>query len=197
MHRKQLSAWVIAKDDPPTVDHVVQTAVAAVLSYMTARLFRLPEAYWAPMSTVIVMQTNLDAALPVSVQHFAGTAIGAAIGAVTATYFGESVWWFGAAVFVTGLVCVALRIERSAYRYASVTLVIVMLVTRTGRAPSVAIHRFFEVSIGIAVGLLLFALWPEIGLLIGRLSAIKSLLREDFLPRGRTRGRVGRILRRE
>jgi|SRR5215471_2807950 len=190
MQRKQLGAWVIAKDNPPTVGHVVQTAVAAVLSYLTARLFRLPEAYWAPMSTVIVMQTNLDAALPVSVQHFAGTAMGAAVGAVTATYFGESVWWFGAAVFVTGLLCVALRVERSAYRYASVTLVIVMLVTRSGSAPSVAIHRFFEVSIGIAVGLLLFVTWPKIRAAITRLSTIKRVVRENPLPRGRIRGRV-------
>src|SRR5262245_13239138 len=115
MQTKQLRAWVIAKDNPPTMGHVVHTASAAVLSYLTARLFRLPEAYWAPMSTVIIMQSNFAAALPVSVQHFAGTAIGAAVGGLTATYFGESVWWFGAAVFVIGLLCVALRLERSTY----------------------------------------------------------------------------------
>jgi hypothetical protein len=39
--------------------------------------------------------------------------------------------------------------------------VIVMLVTRSTSAWSIAIHRFFEVSIGIAVGLVLSALWPE------------------------------------
>ena len=62
-----------------------------------------------------------------------------------------------------GLLCVALRVERSAYRYASITLAIVMLVPRSGSGRLVAIHRFFEVSIGIAVGLAFFALWTRIG----------------------------------
>jgi hypothetical protein len=53
------------------------------------------------------------------------------------------------------------RVERSAYRYASITLAIVMLVPRTTSAWLVAIQRFFEVSLGIAVGLMLSAFWPE------------------------------------
>ena len=53
------------------------------------------------------------------------------------------------------------RVEKSAYRYASITLAIVMLVPRSTSAWLVAIHRFFEVSLGIAVGLMLSAFWPE------------------------------------
>jgi uncharacterized membrane protein YccC len=158
MQKKQLSDWFIAQDNPPSVSYAAQTAVAVVVSYLMARLFRLPEAYWAPMSTLIVMQSTLDVALPVSVQYFAGTAIGAAVGAVTATYFYGNVWAFGVSVFIIGLLCVVLRVERSAYRYAGMTLMIVMLVTRSTNPRLVAIHRFFEVSIGIAVGLLFYAL---------------------------------------
>jgi uncharacterized membrane protein YgaE (UPF0421/DUF939 family) len=107
------------------------------------------------------MQSTLAAALPGSVQHFAGTAIGAAVGAVTATYFRGNVWAFGVAVLLIGLLFAVLRIERSAYRYATTTVVIVTLVIRSTSAWSIAIHRFSEVSIGIAVGLMLSALWPE------------------------------------
>jgi uncharacterized membrane protein YccC len=57
------------------------------VSYLIAHLFRLPEAYWAPMSTLIVMQSTLSAALPVSAQYVAGTAIGAAVGAAVDAYF--------------------------------------------------------------------------------------------------------------
>jgi hypothetical protein len=53
------------------------------------------------------------------------------------------------------------RVERSAYRYASITLAIVMLVPRSTSAWLVAIHRFFEVSLDIAAGLMLSAFWPE------------------------------------
>jgi hypothetical protein len=62
------------------------------------------------------------------------------------------------------LLCVVLRVERRAYRYASITLAIVMLVPRSSSGRLVALHRFFEVSIGIAIGLLFFALWSKIAL---------------------------------
>jgi uncharacterized membrane protein YccC len=157
----QLSELIVARENPASLVHAARTAVAAVASYLIARLFRQPEAYWAPISTLIVMQSTLGAALPISAQRFAGTAIGAAVGAVAATYFPGSVWAFGVLVFLTGVICAALRIERGAYRYATVTLVIVMLVTRSAGVWLTAIHRFFEVSLGIAVGLMLSALWPE------------------------------------
>jgi uncharacterized membrane protein YgaE (UPF0421/DUF939 family) len=157
----QVGNLIVARENPASLVHAARTAVAAVVSYLIARLFRLPEAYWAPISTLIVMQSTLGAALPVSMQRFAGTAIGAAVGAAGATYFPENVWAFGVAVFVIGILCAGLRVERSAYRYASITLVIVMLVTRSNHPWLIAIHRFFEVSLGIAVGLLLSALWPE------------------------------------
>jgi uncharacterized membrane protein YgaE (UPF0421/DUF939 family) len=157
----QLRRFIVAKDNPTSLVLAARTAVAAVVSYLIARLFHLPEAYWAPISTVIGMGSTLGAALPVSAQHFAGTAIGAAVGAVAATYLRGSVWTFGIAVLLIGLLFAVLRVERSAYRYATTTLVIVMLVTRSTSAWSIAFHRFSEVSIGIAVGLMLSALWPE------------------------------------
>ncbi|MDR3721720.1 MAG: hypothetical protein P4L00_08985 [Candidatus Acidoferrales bacterium] len=54
-----------------------------------------------------------------------------------------------------------MHIERNAYRYAGITLVIVMLIARTQPVWIVAIHRFVEISVGIAVSLLLTAVWPE------------------------------------
>jgi uncharacterized membrane protein YgaE (UPF0421/DUF939 family) len=161
MRPAQFTKLIVARENPSTLAHAARTAVAAIVSYLIARLFRLPEAYWAPISTLIVMQSTLGAALPISVQRFAGTALGAAVAAVIATYFPGNLWAFGAAVFLIGVLCAILRIERSAYRYASITLAIVMLVTRSASAWRIAIDRFFEVSLGIAVGLILSALWPE------------------------------------
>ncbi len=152
---------MVARDAPATLEHAARTAVAAVLSYLAARLFGLPEAYWATISTFIVMQSTLGAALPVSVQRFAGTGLGALVGATMVTFFGAHLWAFGVAVFLIGVLCAVLRIERSAYRYACITLAIVMLVTRSTGVWRIAMHRFFEVSLGITVGLMLSAVWPE------------------------------------
>jgi uncharacterized membrane protein YccC len=157
----ELRKLIIAKENPPSITHSVRTAVASIVSLLVARSFRLPEAYWAAISTLIVMQSTLGAALPISAQRFAGTAVGAAVGALVGTYFPGNILAFGIAVFLIGVFCAAFRIERSAYRYASITLAIVMLVTRSNREWIIAAHRFCEVSIGIAVGLAISALWPE------------------------------------
>src|SRR5258708_473885 len=127
----QLGAWSIAKEHPPSAGYAAQTAVATVVSCLVAPLFRLPERYWVSMCTVIVMLSPLRAAVPISMQYVAGTAAGAVVGAVTDVYFRANVWAFGVAAFIIGLLCVALRVERSAYRYASITLAIVMLVPRS------------------------------------------------------------------
>jgi uncharacterized membrane protein YgaE (UPF0421/DUF939 family) len=83
------------------------------------------------------------------------------MGALLATYFGSSITAFTAGVFVAGTICAALRLHRNAYRFAGITLAIVMLVSGARPAVVLAVHRFIEVSIGIAVGLILTALWPE------------------------------------
>jgi uncharacterized membrane protein YgaE (UPF0421/DUF939 family) len=138
--------------------HSARTAVAAVLSLVVARALRLPEAYWATVTTLIIMQSTLGAALTVSEQRLAGTAVGAVMAALLTTYFGSNLMVFGLGVFALGLICAALRLE-DAYRLASVTLAIVMLIARPEKAWIVAAHRFVEVAVGIAVGLALTAVW--------------------------------------
>jgi len=57
--------------------------------------------------------------------------------------------------------CGAFRMEKTAYRYAGVTLAMIVLIPRSNVAWIVALHRFFEVSIGILVALAVVAVWPE------------------------------------
>ena len=133
----------------PVLVHCARTAVAAVASVLAARLFRLPETYWAAITTLVVTQSSLGAALTVSWQRLVGTALGAAVGAMVATYFGLHALAFGTSVFILGLVCALAQSDRSAYRFGGITLAIVMLVPRTGPAWQIAFHRFAEVSIGI------------------------------------------------
>ena len=141
--------------------HSARTAVAAVVSVLIARLFRLPEAYWAAITTLVITQSSLGAALKVSWQRFVGTVLGAVVGAIVASHFGTRVLVFGSCVFILGLVCAVASSDRSAYRFGGVTLAIVLLVPRAGPAWRIAFHRFAEVSIGIGVALLLAWAWPE------------------------------------
>jgi uncharacterized membrane protein YgaE (UPF0421/DUF939 family) len=145
----------------PVVVHSARTAVAAVASLMAAELFRLPEAYWAPITTLVITQSSLGAALAVSWQRFVGTIFGAVVGAIVASHFGPRALVFGASVFILGLLRAVARLDLSAYRFAGVTLAIVLLVPRAGPAWEIAFHRFAEVSIGIGVALILAMVWPE------------------------------------
>jgi uncharacterized membrane protein YccC len=165
---KQVSVSQMTKPTEPigltrlqVVQHSARTAVTAAISILAARWFELPQSYWAPITTLVITQSSLGATLPVSWQRFIGTALGAAIGAIVATYFGPHMLIFCASIFLLGLFCAAMRADRSAYRFGGVTLAIVLLLPRAEPARLVAFHRFAEVSIAIAVALIMTVVWPE------------------------------------
>jgi uncharacterized membrane protein YccC len=145
----------------PVLVHSVRTAVAAVVSLLVARMFGLPSTYWAPITTLVITQSSLGAAFAVSSQRFMGTVLGALVGGAVAGYFGSNVVVFGLGVFLLGILCAVTRSGPSAYRFGGVTLAVVVLIPRSAPAWAVAFHRFAEVSIGIAVALLLAVAWPE------------------------------------
>jgi uncharacterized membrane protein YccC len=145
----------------PVVVHSLRTAVAAVASVLVARLFRLEETYWAPIMTFVVTQSSVSAAVTVSWESWIGTVMGAALAAILASWFKPNMVIFGTSVFVLGVLCAVTRLDRSAYRFAGVTLAIVLLVPHTGPAWQAALHRFTGVTIGIGVALVLALVWPE------------------------------------
>ena len=107
------------------------------------------------------MQSTLGATLTLSVERIVATAVGASVGALESNYFGANLAAFMLAIFFIGLLSFGFRLERTAYRYASVTLTIIVLIPRANPAWIVALHRFIEVSVGIIVALLVVAIWPE------------------------------------
>ena len=144
------------------LEHCARTAVTAVASLLVARLFGLPETYWAPVTTLVITQSSLGTTLAVSWQRFIGTVLGAIVGVILASYLAPNALVFGVSVFLLGLLCAVLQTDRSAYRFGAVTLVIVMLVPRREPAWRMAIHRSAEVSIGIIVALVMTVVWPEV-----------------------------------
>lgn len=136
-----------------------RTAVGTVASLLLARsLLRLPEFYWAPISTIVILLSTIDP-LSLAWQRFAGTALGAALGALLAMFFPGTNWVvYGCAIFLCGIFCGLLRLE-SAYRFAAIALSIVMLIAHAAPPWQIAVHRFVEVSLGIAVALIVTIVW--------------------------------------
>src|SRR5437870_11295017 len=116
----------------PVLVNSIRTAVAAVFSVVAARLFQLPETYWAAVTTLVIAQSSLGAALAVSWQRFVGTILGAVVGGIVASNFGPHVLVFGTSVFILGLLRAVARLDLTAYRFGAVTLAVVLLVPRTG-----------------------------------------------------------------
>jgi uncharacterized membrane protein YccC len=157
-HRYQ---WFKPRFDRVSIEHSARTALAATASLITARALGFPEAYWAPITSMVVTQSTLGATWTVSRQRFAGTALGAALGALLLTHLGGGIAVFGAFVFALGLLSAIPHLDRTAYRFAGITLAIVVLAAHADTAWTVAMDRFFEVSAGITAGLMVTALWQE------------------------------------
>src|SRR5438270_8160403 len=156
-----MKLWAWDEKNLPSIMHAIRTAVAATASVLIARLAGMPEAYWAAIATLVVMQSTLGATLTLSIARIVATAVGASVGALEANYFGANLVAFAVAIFLVGLLSIASRLEKTAYHYASITLTIIVLIPRSESRWATALHRFIEVSVGILVALALVALWPE------------------------------------
>jgi uncharacterized membrane protein YccC len=155
------TAGTVVSQDRTSLLHIARSTVAALASQLIAQGLHMPEPYWATITAIVVMQSFLGAAWTVSWKRLAGTAIGALVGGLVASYFGGNLIAFGAAMVGCGLICLVLKLDRAAYRFAGITLTIIMLVARTQSAWIIAVHRFVEVSFGIAVALVVTGVWPE------------------------------------
>src|SRR4030095_8844870 len=70
MPRMKLWSW--QKENLPSIAHSVRTALAATASVIVARLVQMPEAYWAAIATLVVMQSSLGATLTLSIERIVG-----------------------------------------------------------------------------------------------------------------------------
>lgn len=142
------------------LEHAVRTTAAATVSFAIARALHLNQPHWAAISTIVVTQSTLGAAVTISGQRFAGTSLGAAAGAALAS-LNWGVYAFALGLLGLGALCPLLRLDRPAYRFAGITLAIIVLGSPNQSAAGAALARFVEVSVGIGVGLAVTKLWPQ------------------------------------
>lgn len=144
-----------------TAKQAIKTAIAGVISLYITDLFHLPQGYWAAITALIVMQSNVGATLSASRSRLAGTAVGAVIGGLFDAQFGNTMMAFALAVAIAFFLCGVMHLAES-QRLATVTIAIIMLTGQTNSAWTIALHRFLEVALGIVVALLVsLTLWPN------------------------------------
>src|SRR5271154_1042663 len=111
----------------PFIKEPAVIACTAVICLFLAKWLRLPQGYWAVMSSIIVMQSNVEETISASLTRLVGTAIGAIVGGIFLQLYGVHVWVFGIAVMIVVIICIFLNLKQS-YRLASVTVAIILLV---------------------------------------------------------------------
>lgn len=148
----QFRAWLI---------HSARTAAAAAVSLLLADMMGQSETYWAPISTIIVMQSSLGASWATSKQRLIGTVIGAVLAGLFAGIHIPVPVMLGAGIFILGLICAGLGLVQSAFRFAGVTFAIIILLPHSETAWLIGVHRFIEVALGIAVALAVSAVGPD------------------------------------
>jgi uncharacterized membrane protein YccC len=131
--------------------HAAKTAFAAGLCWWLALRFGLHDGYWAAISAIIVLQSNVGATVTASRDRFLGTLIGAVLG-FAFSLFGSLPWNFILAVFFAVIVSGLFNLRNSS-RLAGVTIAIIMLVPKAGPRWYMALDRVGEVLLGIVVAL--------------------------------------------
>jgi uncharacterized membrane protein YgaE (UPF0421/DUF939 family) len=153
----------------PAIDHDrlslqqgIRTAMAALLAYWIAGLLHLPGGYWASISAIVVMQSEVGATVIASRDRLAGTAMGAVVGLLTALVWHHFIVVFALGVLVVMMLCAALS-YKNAGRLGGVTVAIIVLIPYPGALWHIALQRFLEVSLGIVISLFVALAWARLG----------------------------------
>ena len=142
--------------------HAAKTGLAAALTNLVVDYLKMPQGYWAVISTIFVMQSHLGGAIMAGWSRLVGTAAGAFLAAVCASLFGVSTFSLALAVAATVLICSSFAFLRESTRIAAIAAGIVMLAAASGaQSWHVAAMRFLEIGLGIAVALGVALAWPS------------------------------------
>jgi uncharacterized membrane protein YgaE (UPF0421/DUF939 family) len=149
-----------ADHDRLSLQQGIRTALAAVLASWIAGLLHLPGGYWAAISAIVVMQSEVGATVMASRDRLAGTAMGAVVGLLTSFVWHHSILMFGLAVLLVMMLCTALH-YKNAGRLGGVTVAIIVLIPYPGPLWHIALQRFLEVSLGILISLFVAVAWTQ------------------------------------
>jgi uncharacterized membrane protein YccC len=141
--------------------HGLKTAIAAGICLALVRLLKFQQGYWACVSTIVVMQSETAATVMASRDRLIGTALGAVLGWLTATWWHGHLWIY-VLIILLGMLLPEVFGLKNAGRMAGVTATIILLVPGGATPSVVALRRFVEVSFGIVVSLVVSQLlWRE------------------------------------
>jgi uncharacterized membrane protein YgaE (UPF0421/DUF939 family) len=128
------------------------SATAAVIAYLPTKPLGLREGYWASITAIAIVQSEITASRSSARDQFAGAAVGGIIGGIIVTVAGQHLLAYVVAVVISVLVCWLFNVNTAA-RLAGSTATIILLVPHQGATGWMMISRIAEVGWGVTVGL--------------------------------------------
>lgn len=159
------------------VRHGIKVGLASVLAYWLSDLAQLPYAFWAVITTVIVMQMRVADSINMCLYRFSGTAIGAVIGIIAILVFPPTPLYTLLGIFLSTGICAYLTRYNERFRMAAITVAIVYLTSLTEEHRILfCLLRVAEIGIGVLCAFLVSVLvWPN-----RTSSALRDRLTEQF-----------------
>lgn len=147
--------------------HAIKTALAAIIAVVIYQFFNMPKGYWAVVTAVIIMQSNMDSGsfevtLKLATQRLVGTVSGAVVGFGLIFLINPNYWQLLVIIFVCILAASYLTKFYKGMTLAGPTAVIVLLLAH--HAPitqSLAAMRTLEILLGVVVAIVVTVfVWP-------------------------------------
>ncbi|MBL8895192.1 MAG: FUSC family protein, partial [Rhizobiales bacterium] len=162
-----MTVWnplIYLRAHPAEWRQALRVVIAVAATLLAINLFSLPQGYWAVITAVIVVQTNIGGSLKAALDRLWGTLAGAAVGALVAISLPHSSpIQIGLVIIVAVVPLAYLAAVNPAFRVAPVTAVIMLVPTygpHTGDPVATAVDRVFEIALGnvmaLAVSILVF-----------------------------------------
>lgn len=143
--------------------HAIKVAVAAAICYEITRRLGSGQGWWAAITSIVVLQSDVGTTLRTCRDRLIGTAIGALLGWPVSIFWHGNVLFYALATAFLIIFCNLIGLS-NAGRLGAVALTVIVLVhfeVSPGRA---ALSRFLEVALGVVVALLVqWTIYPSEG----------------------------------
>lgn len=149
------------------IRHAIKTGIAAVIAALLYHFLNLPNGYWAVITAIVIMQSNIDTGsiektLKLGVQRFIGTLSGGLIGFIVLLLFNPTYWEMLLLMFILILLGNFLTHFYKGFNLFGATATVVILLSHhQSITDNLAFLRIGEILVGVLVAIAVTVLiWP-------------------------------------
>ncbi len=147
--------------------HAIKTGIAAVLTTLIYQYLQLPQGYWAVITAVIIMQSNMESGslemtLKLAMQRAVGTISGALSGFIVLLLLKPDYWELLLIIFLLIVIgSFLVRLYQGFTLFGPTAIIIILLSYQQTITQGIAMTRSFEILLGliVAIAVTIF-IWP-------------------------------------